>query len=271
MNPQAGASAAGTPPAGDPATALYVYGIVEADADQLPATGVGDPPGRPRLVRDGALAAVVSPLAQQAPPGRREDLDAHQRVLSEIVEHTTVVPMRFGVVMDGEERVRQELLRRHGAVLEELLDAVRGRVQMSVKAFYAEETLLREVIAARPDLGRRAAEVRGRSDPEARGVQISLGEVIADAVAQRREADEQRLVERIAPVVDDVHVEPPANDRAALNAQVLVGRDRRGPLDEVVRALTEEEAGRMAFRYVGPLAPYTFADLSLDGEEPAWG
>src|SRR5215208_3196569 len=103
MMRQAGSFAAGNPPTDDPASVLYVYGIVEAGTEgSLPDTGVGDPPGRVRVVRDGALAAVVSPLPEGPGPGRREDLEAHQRVLSEVVQRTTIVPMRFGVVMDGE-------------------------------------------------------------------------------------------------------------------------------------------------------------------------
>src|SRR5215210_8684629 len=212
--------AAGSPagdPAGDP---------------PLPQAGVGDPP---RALPDGRLAAVVSPMPGGAGPARREDLEAHQRVLSEIVAAATVVPMRFGVVMDDEETVRQELLRRHAPVLEQLLEDVRDRVQMSLKAYYAEDVLLREVVAAHPDIARDAAAVRDRPEAETRGIKIALGERIAGAVAQRREADAQRLVERVAAVVDDVRVEPPANERMALNAQVLVRRDRREPLDALVR------------------------------------
>jgi hypothetical protein len=268
----AGSSAAGAPAAGDSAAPLYVYGIVDAAGVVLPAaTGVGDPPGSLHVVADGPVAAVVSPLPGGAAPGRREDLDAHQRVLSEVVSATTVVPMRFGVVMDDESTVREQLLRRHAPALEKLLDDVRDRVQMSLKAFYAEEVLLREVVAAHPDIARRAAEIRDRPEAETRGIKLALGERIADAVGARRDADQQRLVERIAAVVDDVRVEPPANERVALNVQALVRKDRREPLDALVRELVEQEQDRLAFRYVGPLAPYSFADLALDAGEQPWG
>ena len=261
----AGSPAGGS--AGDPA--LYVYGVVDAPGNlPLPKTGVGDPP---RTIADGPVAAVVSPLPGGPGPARREDLEAHQRVLSEIVAAATVVPMRFGVVMDDEQTLREQLLRRHAAVLQQLLADVRDRVQMSLKAYYAGDVLLREVIADHPDIARRAAAVSDRPEAESRAVKIALGEQIADAVTRRRDADAERLVQRVAAVVDDLRVEPPANDRMALNAQVLVHRDRRGPLDALVRELSEQEDGRLAFRYVGPLAPYSFADLSLDPEEPAWG
>src|SRR5215211_7959562 len=268
MTRPAGSSAAGSSPAADsPASALYVYGVVNAeDAGSLPDEGVGEPPGALRAVVDGALAGVVSPIAEGGKPGRRADLEAHQRVLSEIAATTTVIPMRFGVVMDGEETVRQALLRRHAGTLEALLAAMHGRVQMSLKAFYAGDVLLREVTVVHPEIAERAAEVRDLPDAVARGAKIALGERIAAAVAQRRDADAQRVLDRLAPVVDDVRVESPANERVALNVQVLVSRERRDRLDAVVDGLTEEESGRLAIRYVGPLPPYSFADLSLDAE-----
>jgi len=263
-------SSAGTSTADDPALPLYVSGIVDAgERPALPSGGVGGAT-QVHAIAEGPLAAVVSALPEGATPGRREDLEAHERVLSTIVAHATVVPMRFGVVMNDSETVRERLLRRHSATLQELLEGVRGRVQMSVKAFYAEEAVLREVIATHPEIARRAAEVRDRPDADTRGVKLWLGEMIAAEVARRRDADQQRLLDRLAPVVDDVRVEPPANERVALNAQVLVRRDGREPLDAAVRTLSEEEAGRLAFRYVGPLAPYSFADLSLAAEESPW-
>lgn len=272
MMGRSGSSTAEDSAVADPATPLYVYGIVEAGAHgPLPSGGVGAPAAPVRLVAEGGLAAVVSPVPQGELKARREDLEAHQLVLSSIVEQDTVVPMRFGVVMDDERALRSELLTRHAAALEQLLAAVRNRVQMTLKAFYVGDALLREVMAGRPDIGRRAAEVRDREDAEARNVKIWLGEVIADEVSRRREADERRILDAVTPVVDDLHVEPPASERGAVNAQLLVSRERRGQLDVVVRELTAQGEGRLAFRYLGPLAPYSFADLALEPrEESSW-
>jgi len=49
-----------------------------------------------------------------------------------------------------------------------------------------------------------------------------------------------------------------------------VDRARRETPDAAVSALSRELADELALRYVGPLAPYAFVDLSLDLEEPAW-
>jgi hypothetical protein len=73
----------------------------------------------------------------------------------------------------------------------------------------------------------------------------------------------------LSPLAVDVQVDPPSSERVALNAQLLVRRDRRAELDEQIRQLSDSLDGFLAFRYIGPLAPFSFADLSLrEGDEP---
>ena len=62
-----------------------------------------------------------------------------------------------------------------------------------------------------------------------------------------------------------------ASDLALLNAQLLIRTEGRAALDEKVHQLGEALSGLLGFRYVGPLPPYSFADMSLrEDEEGRW-
>jgi hypothetical protein len=256
-----------TTPLGD--HPVYVYGILPAaDAERwTPVPGLHGPSHDVRAVVEGGLAALVSDLPPDHTPGRPEDLEAHRRVLAHAIEHGTTIPMRFGIVVDGDDRVRQHVLGRHAAELDELLDALDGEVQMSVKAFYAEDALLRDVLAAHPDLARETAAIGPGTDPLTEQVRAQVGERVAKAVEQRRADVESALVSALSPVAEDVLVEPPSSDRVALSAQLLVRRDRRPVLDAKVRELAAALENELAFRYVGPLPPFSFADVSLQEED----
>ena len=250
---------------------LYVYGVVAADAGGLPSGGgVGDPPAAVRVVTSGDLGALVSDLPAGPAPGTRNDLEAHQRVLGEGIAEATVLPMRFGVVMDSEDVVKHELLDRHAEELRGLLRDLDGRVQMTVKAYYAEDVLLREVLASDPHVAKLSREVRGEPEETSREARIELGRLVAQAVEERRAHDRERVREAVAPFVADVVDDEPAGERVAAQLQLLVDRDRRGELDEAVETLAAEQAERLAVRYLGPLAPYSFADLQLDTEAGSW-
>jgi hypothetical protein len=248
------------------ATALYVYGVIPAaDARDWPgADGIDGPSATVRPLVAGELAALVSALPSDHIPGRRDDLEAHRRVLSLANERGTTIPMRFGIVIDSEDLVREELLVRHASELTELLRKLDGHVQMTVRAFYAEDALLRDVVENDPEIVRRTGAIQGLSELESRQERIELGELVAGRVTARREQDGQALLDRLSPVATEVRVDPPGGERVALNAQLLVRRDRRSALDDVVGVLGHALQGHLALRYIGPLPPYSFADLSLE-------
>jgi hypothetical protein len=118
------------------------------------------------------------------------------------------------------------------------------------------------------DIAKRAAALEGLPELATRAERIALGEAVAGAIDERRARDEQVLLDRLKPFATDVRVDPPGGERVALNAQVLVPRDRRVALDDAVRDLGGALQGYLALRYIGPLAPYSFSEMSLEsGEE----
>jgi len=241
--------------------AVYVYGIVPAAAaEHWPA----EREGPVRAIVVGDLGALVSDVPPDYTPGRREDLEAHQRTLAEAVQQATVIPMRFGIVMDSDDVVRERLLEYHGETIRELLQRIDGHVQMMIRAFYAEDALLREVLAENSYLRERSAELSQLPEADTQTARVQLGELISAAVEARRAEVESALVERLKPYAADIRVEPASSDRVALHAQLLVHRDRRPELDAVVNELSESLQGVLAFRYIGPLPPYSFTDLSLE-------
>ena len=129
------------------------------------------------------------------------------------------------------------MLELHGDELRDLLSELDGHVQMTVRAFYAEDALLSAVTAGDEQIRRLHAIVEGRSELETRDERIALGQRVAEAMDQRRERDQEALLARLRPLVSDLQVDPPGGDRVALSAQLLVRRDARDALDAEIAQL----------------------------------
>jgi hypothetical protein len=130
----------------------YVYGVVAFADDLVPAGLAGLEKAPVRLVRHEAVAAVVSDIALERPPGRAADLVAHSEVLDALVGLTAVVPVHFGSVLADDRMVVEDVLAPGYDDFVHLLEELEGRVQLNLRATYVQETVLAEVVAADPEV-----------------------------------------------------------------------------------------------------------------------
>lgn len=247
--------------------ACYVYGIVQSRTE-LPAgaRGVGDPGGEVSLVRHGQIAAVVSGVPVDSALGTRRDLVRHSQLLDAIVRSNPVLPMRFGAVLADAEAVIEELLAPRYSQLASALEALDGQAQFTVKARYLEEAVLREVVAREPRIARLRDWLRGRPVDTGYYHRIQLGELVAEAVARRRQADAAALVEELAPYARSMTWRPAPAAGGIVDAALLVDRAVWPALERGVEDIAERRAERMRLRLLGPLAPYDFSHELMQEE-----
>lgn len=246
---------------------VYVYGVIDSsDSPSLSKTGVED--AKVRTVEHRGLAALVSPL-NGGPLTAAKEVRAHWRVLDEVCERATVLPVRFGTVMDGEDAVRDRLLEPSAERLEALLRELAGRIQLGVKADYDEEHLMREVLRRSPGVAELRERLRALPAEAGYYDRIRLGELVAAEVGQRRAEDTRLALEALEPLAVAVKEEPLRSLDCVFNLAFLVDRDGQAAFSAEVSALARRLGDRIALRYVGPLPPYSFADVELS-TEAAW-
>jgi hypothetical protein len=245
--------------------ATYVYGVVPART-VLPAdaSGIGEPGADLGLVRHGPVAAVVSAVSAGGALGTRRDLLQHSRLLDAIARTTAVLPLRFGAVLADRRAVVDELLAPRQARFAAALAALEGRAQFTVKARYVEETVLREVVEQEPLIAELRERLRGRPDEATWYERIQLGELVAGAVARRREADSAALVGELGRWASSVTWRPAETEDGVVDAALLVERVAWPSLERGVEGIAERQARRMRLRLLGPLAPYDFSNELME-------
>jgi hypothetical protein len=249
--------------------ARYVYGVVRADAEPaLTKNGVDS--RKVELLRDGDLAAIVSDAPPGDVKGSRRNLLAHSEVLQQAVAEHCVLPMAFGVVMPDDAAVKEELLGRHREHLLAQLEAFDELVELELKVLCPEDHLLRSVVEERPEIKRRRERLEGRPLDATFYERIELGELVAQAVAAKREQFTRLVVERLEPLAVATELGEPAHEQMLANVALLVERSRLPEVDGVVDRLGKELGSKLAVRYVGPLPPYSFASLERAPEAGAW-
>jgi Gas vesicle synthesis protein GvpL/GvpF len=243
--------------------AKYVYGVVRARP--RPRRKQSGLHGKPvEMVTLDDLGALTSDVPEAPLEAGREELLTHSRVVETAFERGVVLPMRFGIVMPNEGTVRDELLGAHRDELEAQLDEMDGKAEVNVKGIYEEEAVLREAVAEQPEIRRLREQVRGKPEDATYYERIRLGEVVGEVLAGKREADEREIVDRLRSRALDVSVGQAVHERMAVNASFLLERERLDEFDRIVEEIGSDQAGRIRFKYTGPLPPYSFVELAVE-------
>jgi hypothetical protein len=251
-------------------TATYLYGIGEAsafaDATQGFTTAGIDPDGPVRALVHGELAALVSAVPHLRYDISRRNLLAHQRVLEEAMQRATILPVSFGTVASGDAVVIEQVLRRERDELVAQLARVRGRIELDVMAVWERDRLFEEIVAE--DRAIRALRDSLLDVPEdsAYYERIELGQRTEAAMQAKSQHLAAAILERLEPLASEVRLNEPLNDTMLLNAAFLVEREREAQFDALMQALGEEAEGRVLFKYIGPLPPHNFVNLSIQWE-----
>jgi hypothetical protein len=239
----------------------YVYGVIPASVAPPSIEGID---GAPVLaIASDDIAAIVSDVPDGELQAGREALTVHARVLEQALEGGVVLPMRFGVVLADDEAVREELLERFRPELARQLDELEGKVELHVRAVYEEAALMADVVRRHPQVAALREALRGQAEDATYFERIRLGEMVAGAVAQRRETDAEEIIDALSPIALATEVGGVQHERMVVSASFLVERDQIREFDAAVDELGRRHADTMRFKYTGPLPAHSFVELSL--------
>ena len=243
----------------------YLYAVYEGSQPRnFKVQGIGERGDSVHTIHHGRLAAVVSASPIVEYDNSRRNMMAHTLVLEEVMEEFDILPVRFGTVAPSAEAVENLLLARRYDELTQLLGQMRNRVELGLKAFWYEGVAFKEIAKEDEKVRKLRDALEGRSLDETYYERIRLGEAVEKAMGDKRAHDEEMILSRIRPFVHKTRTNKIISDRMVLNAAFLVDAAKEADVDAVVQALDEECADRLMFKYVGPVPPYNFVDITVN-------
>lgn len=252
---------------------VYVYCVAPGDRWRhgealLDVTGVGDRGDRIRVVHDhtGNLAALVSDSPRIRYPISKRNLLTHERVLERAMEFSDLLPMQFGKVATSDQEVIVALLEGQGHLLQELLERVRGKIELSLNVEWRRGALFAEIVAEDPAIRHlRDAMIARPTFSE----QLMLGQMVERVIASKREREAQRILAALQSHAVDIRLNAVRSEMTVLNGAFLVNRATIEKFDEAVGRLEAQSASSLTIRYVGPLPPYSFVNGAV-GLDTRW-
>jgi hypothetical protein len=176
-----------------------------------------------------------------------------------------VLPLRFGAVLTSDDAVSEELLEPNRDEFTAALSELDGRVEYVVKGRYLERASLAEVLSENPQAERLRQQIQGQEPDATRDLRIELGEIVNDAMEEKRERDTRVVGDAMADHCVASAVREPTHERDAAHVAFLVDEGQEEGMDKAIESLARKWEGRMELRVMGPMAAYDFAGTTQPG------
>jgi len=240
----------------------YIYCVTRSDAAaNLNIKGIDDLPVS--SVSVNGLAAVVSPSEVKRYRLSRQYTLAHETVIEKVMEHGTVLPVRFGTVAENEQLIRRKLLTQRAADLQEHLERMDGKVEMGVKVLWNTDRIYADILERNSTIRALRDRLADLPPEETHYDRIQLGKMVEDALTARKVEDANWIAERLSPYALELRRNDVYGETMVLNASLLIEAEREAELDAAVEAIDHELNGLVTIKYVGPLPPFNFVNLVI--------
>jgi hypothetical protein len=239
---------------------LYLYGIFPSPGPRnLDLVGLDQQPVQAQGV--DSFTFLYSEAQQERYLASRRNLLGHERVLEQAMEsgYRTVLPLRFGLIIEDWAAVKEQLIVPHAAGLKTLLQRLEGRREVGVKVHWETATELEALMAEHDDLRAERDRLIGKALSMEQVIQI--GQAIDEAMGDRKQAVIKQFQESLNPLAVEVVENDPLTDAMIYNAAYLIPWDDEPTFGDRVEVLDQSFEGRLRIRYNSFTAPFNFAQL----------
>lgn len=214
-------------------------------------------------ISEGNISMVVSDSETKEYSFIREHLLCHQRVIEEVMRKGyDVLPVRFGTVARSAQNVREKILQAKKKELEDALKIVEGRIELGLRAMWKDMPgIFQEIVAENPEIQRAKQEAQ-QSKNQFKIARV--GEMVVMALGKKRDAEAQKILEPLLQLADDAKERQRIGDSMVVSYAFLVAKKNQEEFDKQVRAICSKCEKRTECKYVGPIPPFNFVELTLD-------
>jgi curved DNA-binding protein CbpA len=186
----------------------------------------------------------------------------HQRVNEEVMKDYDIVPMAFGIIAPGVEEVRRVLEKAY-LQFKTALKNITGKAEFAVQIWWNPQKILEELANTNPEIQKLKQEISLKGAILGMPIKLKLGKLIQKEAETRR----QTFVNDIHTFLKSLSFDSTSNklidNEMIANFSFLIEKTRESELDKKMQELGKKYEGRLKFKYIGPMPPYSFVNINL--------
>ena len=214
------------------------------------------------------IDAVVSDISlsyEECDPTRR-NMKTHTLVLEALMKDYTILPARFGLISDSEDKLKG-LLQKYYPTLKDYIRRLDNRMEIGVKVFWEKEAMIAELEGKDGSLTKLKEELKTLPPLIAQDKLVKAGEMVRSMIEKWVDRYTDRVYRQLMKVAVDGKKNYPIDMKNIINSAFLVDKAREKDFDALIEKLDSEYGDKINFKYVKPVPPYNFVNLELHLKE----
>ncbi len=245
----------------------YIYCIIDSDEERsFGPLGIGGRGDELHTICIDGIAALVS----DAPLGKyrvsRDNSLAHQKAIEEVLNMHATLPVRFATVAEDEEKVRRILEKEHDR-FKDLLGGIRDKIELGLKAVFKEELIYGVILEKYENIKKLKEKIAEFSPEKSHYQRMEIGKMVEDALQKEKDIVRDDILDALSPLAVEYKTNDTYGNMMIINAAFFVEKAKEKDFDEQIRLLDEKYGKRVTFKYVGPLPPFNFVNISINTED----
>ena len=240
----------------------YMYGIIATDGDpSFGPIGIGGKKDEVVTVGTNGLAAVISNAPLDHYEFSKDNLTTHTRVIERVAEDFTILPMHFCTVAESTDEIIA-FLEDRGRELKNSLRDLEGKVEIGIRVVWKDMKKIYE------ELVQENRTIRSLKQKGAAGGQQALvraGELVEAALEEKKAVEGEEYMRPLKKVAVKYKEGEPKTEDVVVTGSFLVDRDWIKEFDAQTERIGGQHNGRIDVKYVGPMAPFSFVSLEMNG------
>ncbi len=211
------------------------------------------------LVQDGPVEDLLT-MSKEAVA---QKLVYHQQVIEKVLKSHTIIPLKFGTFLK-EDRDIVDMLAGSENLFAELLEAMDKNIELDVAAGWNDlDTVIKDIGEKAKEITALKEKIKDKPPDEIFQISLQVGALVKQALDEKREVLQQNIIQQLQGTSIQYQTHDLMEDKMILNCAFLLKADKENAFEDSLHTLDKEYEGKIDFRCVGPLPPYSFATCEV--------
>lgn len=244
----------------------YIYSIIrESKEKNFGTTGINNQ--EVSLLHCKDIAAVVSntPVINFDRLDKKEltrHIATHQKVNEAVMKDYDVVPMAFGIIAPSVDEVLRILERVH-LQFKTALKNLTCKAEFAVQVWWDQKKLIKELFNTNPKMQELKKKISSKKGILTLPIKLKLKKLLEEEAEDQRQVYIKDIQTFLNSCSHDFTSNKLIEEDMIANFSFLIEKTREPELDKKMQELGKKYEGKLRFKYIGPMPPYSFVKINL--------